>query len=48
MENKKEMEQSEMVRFFNSLGFFCGEDEELIKRLEEQEKHEREKGDDNL
>lgn len=47
MENKKEMEQSEMVRFFNRLGFFCGEDEELIKRLEEQEKQEREKGDDS-
>ncbi len=43
MENQKEMEQSELVKLFNSMGFYCGEDEELIKRLEEQEKEEREK-----
>lgn len=43
MENQKEMEQSEIVRLFNSMGFFCGDDEKLIQRLEEQEKREREK-----
>ncbi|WP_312071852.1 hypothetical protein [Anaerotignum propionicum] len=44
MENQKEMEQSEIVRLFNSMGFFCGDDEKLIQRLEEQEKQERKKG----
>ncbi len=43
MENQKQMEQSEIVKLFNSKGFFCGEDEELIKRLEEQERKEKEK-----
>ncbi len=43
MENQKEMEQSEIVRLFNSMGFFCGGDEELTKRLEEQERKEKEK-----
>ena len=41
MENRKEMEQSEIVRLFNSMGFFCGEDEKLIQRLEKQEECER-------
>lgn len=44
MENSKEMEQSEIVKLFNNMGFFCGDDEKLIQRLEEQEKQERKKG----
>lgn len=45
MENPKEMEQSEIVRLFNSMGFFCGEDEKLIQRLEEQENRRGKRGD---